>query len=262
MRSRKQILIALAIISVAGIIRLPVEAKLEAEIRGLHFREGAPDLALRDQLSQMQFVAALGGFRSLVASGLDIRTYLTLADKDWGELEALSNLTTTLQPRVEKYWDMASWHMAFNATSHYQNNVPDSEIRLAIRNQLVSSYTDKGKAFLKKGLTYLPDSGELHLALANLYRSKDPNPPEAAKHFRRAFECKGNPPLERAYAHELVKCSEPERWQTAYDILKRYYDQGERSRTPSGIRDLKVLEERLNIPFPLRIREQAPTPRR
>jgi len=236
-----------------------MEAQLDRELTELHFRGDLPDLAMREQIGQMGFMAALGGFRSLVASMLDIQAYLHLADKEWGKIEAIYTLICRLQPRNESYWDKGAWNCTYNATADFRD---DKELRAGVREKLISDYIEKGKSILNEGLIYNPDSGKLHIELGLLYRDKDPNPPRSAEHFLAAYERLGRGHLERSYAHELVKCSERARWERAYEVLKRHYDEGGKSRTPSAIRDLQILEERLWIPPSKRIRPPSNDPLR
>ncbi len=256
MKGHKSTLLALAIIVTSGVLRLPLEARLEKQLTEHHFREGTPGLDMREQLGQMGFVAAFGGFRSLVASMLDMLAYISFSNSEWGEVDRNYALICRLQPRMEKYWELASWHMAYNAVSYYKNSNPATEqIRQAVKDSLVSDYIERGKSYLQQGLVFLPENANFHRDLAHIFRDKDPNPPKAAEHYRKAFELSQRAHLERNYAYELVKCSEPNRWREAYEILKRHYDLGDRHRSASVIRDLKILEKRLHIPVILRIEE-------
>jgi hypothetical protein len=59
-----------------GIARVPLEQRLAAEHRRSNFRVVNFDLDLREQLGQLGFVAALSGFRSLVADALFIQAHV------------------------------------------------------------------------------------------------------------------------------------------------------------------------------------------
>ena len=48
-----------------GALKLPVERRLAAEHRALHFHGVEFNLNLREEIGQLGFVAALSGFRSL-----------------------------------------------------------------------------------------------------------------------------------------------------------------------------------------------------
>ena len=255
-KKTRRYLLCIAIVVVSGVVRLPLEAGLEDQMTEAGFREGAPGLELREELGQMGFVAAFGGLRSLVASILDLWAFVAFTDDEWGEVDSRYSIICRLQPKVEKYWELASWHMAYNAVAYYERSETATDsMRLAVRTKLMESYKDKGISYLERGLVFLPDSGKLHLSMASIHKDRRPNPAIAAHHYLRAFECQGLGHLERAHAHELVKFSEREAWEQAYSILKRHYDSGGRDRTLSVLRDLRVLEDRLQIPVVLRIPE-------
>ena len=56
-----------------------------------------------------------------------------------------------------------------------------------------------------------------------------------------------------------VKLGDRASWEKAYEILKRYYDKGKPyNRMERILRELPVLEERLNIPVGNRIRPPRP----
>ncbi len=63
-----------------------------------------------------------------------------------------------------------------------------------------------------------------------------------------AYKHGANSFYERRAAYEMVKLNERESDRQAYEILKRYYDQGMKMKGTTIMRDLPVLEERLGIP--------------
>ena len=68
-------LITLAVLIVMGLLKLPVERDLAALHRQEHFRGVEFNLDLREQLGQLGFIAALSGFRAIVADGLFIQAH-------------------------------------------------------------------------------------------------------------------------------------------------------------------------------------------
>src|SRR5512132_544456 len=103
-------LIALAVLIVMGLLKLPVERDLAALHRQEHFRSVEFNLDLREKLGQLGFIAALSGFRSIVADMLFIRAHVTWERTEWGRVLLLFRHVTTLQPRAILFWDMAAWH--------------------------------------------------------------------------------------------------------------------------------------------------------
>ncbi len=86
---------------VVGAARLPVEHALFLERTQQHLYSAPPlDLSLREQLGQLGFVAALGGFRSLVANFLFIQAHVAWERTEWSRVLNLFRQTTTLQPHA------------------------------------------------------------------------------------------------------------------------------------------------------------------
>jgi hypothetical protein len=97
-------------------VRLHFEERLTQEHRSAYFRNAKLDLDLRQRLGQMGFLAALSGFRSLVADVLWIQAHSAWERTEWGRMALLFDTVTSLQPRAVLFWDMAAWHMAYNAS--------------------------------------------------------------------------------------------------------------------------------------------------
>ena len=69
-------LVALASLVALGGIKLPIERDLTALHRQEHFRGVEFNLDLREKLGQLGFVAALSGFRAIVADALFIQAHV------------------------------------------------------------------------------------------------------------------------------------------------------------------------------------------
>ena len=104
------------LLPVFGALRLPIESRLSEQHRSAYFRQAQLDLDLREQIGQLGFLAALSGFRSLVADVVFIQAHVAWERTEWGRVFLLFREATTLQPRSVMFWDMAAWHMAWNAS--------------------------------------------------------------------------------------------------------------------------------------------------
>lgn len=237
-------IIILAVL-VFGALRFPIEHALLDTHRRLHFRSVDFNLDLRDQVSQFGFVAALSGFRSLVADTLFIQAHVAWERTQWGRVLLLFRQATTLQPRAVLFWDMAAWHMAWNASTAALND--PTQPREAIRIKAAREYFQLGKNFLERGIKNNPDRPELYEAMARLYRDKLGDHQKASEFFAQAADLPGAHAYARRFAaYELAQC--PAREQEAYARLRALYDQGEQERLPTLLRRLKELETRLDIP--------------
>ena len=247
----------LVLMSVAlfGAARLPMEHSISATHRELHLRAVDFNLGLREQLGQLGFVAALSGFRSLVADALFVQAHVAWERTEWGRVLLLFRQVTTLQPRAILFWDMAAWHMAWNASVAALND--PAQPRLALRVKAQREYFKLGKDFLERGIQNNPERPQLYEALARLYRDKYIDHEHAAEFFAKAAALPGAPSYEKRFAaYELSHCEGRER--EAYEHLRRLYDLGENERLPTLLSRLKDLEIKLDIPLDQRIPDRVP----
>jgi tetratricopeptide (TPR) repeat protein len=228
-----------------GALCVPIEHALLETHRRFHFRTVDFNLDLRDQVTQLGFVAALSGFRSVVADTLFIQAHVAWERTQWGRVFLLFRQATTLQPRAVLFWDMAAWHMAWNASTAALND--PTQPREALRIKAAREYFQVGKDFLEEGIRNNPDRPELYEALARLYRDKFLDHAKASEFFAKAADVPGAHAYVRRFAaYELAQC--PGREREAYGQLRALYDRGEQERLPTLVRRLKELEIRLDIP--------------
>ena len=239
-----KLLLALILI-LAGFI--PTKLKMESACR-----QSAPaplSLDLREKIGQSAFVAVLGGFRSVIADLLFIDAYSAWERTDWTTLLLRLRQATELQPRSILFWEIAGWHMAWNAATAAAE---DDSKSAATRRRLQFQYLKLGEDFLVRGVVHNPDKPQLYEALARLYRDKFQDHARAAENFEEASRLPGHASYdERFSAYELSYCEGRER--EAYDRLRVLYERGEKQRLPRLMTQLRAMEERLNIPHNERI---------
>ena len=242
-------------VAIFGAARLPIEETISEEHRRLHFRAVDFNLDLREQVGQVGFVAALSGFRSLVADALFIQAHVAWERTEWGRVLLLFRQVTTLQPRALLFWDMAAWHMAWNASTAALND--RTQPRLALRIKAQREYFALGRDFLERGIKNNPDRPQLYEALARLYRDKYNDHEHAAEFFTKAASLPGAPAyVKRFAAYELAQCAGREH--EAYDQLHALYRSSETERVPTLLRRLQELEIKLDIPADQRIPDLSP----
>jgi tetratricopeptide (TPR) repeat protein len=246
--------IVLAVLIGVGLLKLPIERDLSALHRQEHFRGVEFNLDLREQIGQLGFMAALSGFRAIVADALFIQAFSAWENTEWGRMLLLFRHITTLQPRVLLFWDTAAWHMAWNASIAAMND--QRQPRLALRVKAQREYFALGKDFLERGIKNNPDRPDLYEALARLYKEKYKDHEHAAECYARAAALPGAPSFDRRFsAYELSYCEGRER--EAYERLRSFYEEGEKERLPTLISRLKFLEEKLGIPQEQRIPDKV-----
>jgi tetratricopeptide (TPR) repeat protein len=230
---------------VFGAVKYPVERAIDNSHRQLHLRAVDFNLGLREQIGQLGFLAALSGFRSLVADALFIQAHVAWEETEWARMLLLFRQVTTLQPRALLFWDIAAWHMAWNASAAAIND--PTQPRLALRVKAQREYFALGKDFLERGIKNNPDRPQLYEALGRLYRDKYKDHQRASECFAKAAMLAGAASYDRRVAaYELSECEGRER--EAYEQLRSLYDLGEKERLPTLIKRLKFLQDKLNIP--------------
>jgi len=249
----RRLVLVLLIVLGFGATKLPVERNLLAQHRQERFRSVEFNLDLREQIGQLGFIAALSGFRSMVADVLFIQAHVAWEQTEWGRVLFLFRQVTTLQPRAILFWDMAAWHMAWNASVAAMND--RSQPRLALRIKAQREYFALGKDFLDRGIKNNPERPQLYESLARLYKEKYKDHARASEFFAKAAALPGAPRYDKRFsAYEVSYCEGRER--EAYERLRQLYDAGKNQRLPTLITRLKFLENKLAIPNEQRIPEQ------
>ncbi len=242
-------LVALLLLAFGG-LRVPIESSFAQQRRRAFFHETKLNLGLREQIGQLGFLAGLSGFRSLVADLVFIQAHVAWEETAWGRVLLLFREATTLQPRSLLFWDMAAWHMAWNASvaALYDRSQPNE----ALREKAAREYIALGKDFLERGIRNNPDRPQLYEALARLYRDKLENHAAAARAYARAATLPGAHSYdERFAAYELSFA--PGEEPAAYAQLLALYHRGPEERLPTLLKRLKFLEDKLQIPLEERI---------
>jgi hypothetical protein len=226
---------------------VPLKLKMEAACDRI--APGTLSLGLREQIGQSAFIAVLGGFRSVIADLLFIDAYSAWERTDWTYLLLRLRQATELQPRAILFWEMAGWHMAWNAGTAA---LEDDSKSPAARHRLQHDYLELGKDFLVRGIAHNPEKPQLYEALARLYRDKFHDHARAAENFEKAARLPGHASYdERFSAYELSYCEGRER--EAYARLRALYQRGEKERLPRLLNQLRAMEERLKVPANERI---------
>jgi hypothetical protein len=254
----KRGLIALAAIFAFGALKLPAERALALEHRESHFVEPELNLDFREKIGELGFVAALSGFRAVLADFLFIKAHAAWERTEWGRVLFLFRQVTALQPHVPLFWDTAAWHMAWNASTAALND--PSQPRQALRVQAQRDYFALGKDFLERGIKDNPRNPKLYESMAMFYRDKYNDHAHASEFYRKAADCPGAPSYDKRFsAYELSYC---EGWEPqAYIQLRRLYDEGPQERLPTLVKRLKYLEAKLNIAKDQRIPDSEPLKR-
>ena len=243
-------ILAALIILVFGAVRLPLEHALTQEHRAAFFHGAQLDLDMRERLGQMGFVAALSGFRAVIADLLWIQAHTAWERTEWGRMKLLFDTVTALQPRALMFWDLAAWHMAWNASVAMLDN--PNEPREALRIKAQREYWKIGEEYLLRGIHNNPERPLLYDRLGMLYRDKFQDPAKAQAAYEQCARLPGAPAYARRFAaYELSKI--PGREREAYNRLMELYRMGESEHLPTLLKRIQAMEEKLDVPPDQRI---------
>jgi hypothetical protein len=247
-------LLAVLILLGFGAARLSFEEKLTREHRAAFFHGAKLDLELRQQLGQMGFLAALSGFRAVVADVLWIQAHSAWERTEWGRMKLLFDAVTALQPRAVLFWDNAAWHMAWNASvAAFEDRTQPREV---LRIKAQREYFKIGEDFLLRGIQNNPERPVLYDRLAMLYRSKMNDHEKSAAAYQKCSQLPGAPEYAKRFAaYELAQV--PGKEQEAYERLLSFYNLGQKEQLPTLVRLLRELEEKLNVPSGQRIKSPS-----
>lgn len=252
---RRRLVIVFVALLAFGTVKLRFEEALEAQHRAAFFHGARLNLDLREQIGQMGFIAALSGFRSLVADVLYIAAHAAWERTEWGRMKLNFDAVTALQPRCVLFWDQASWHMAFNASIAAYDN--PKQPREGLRLKAQREYWKLGEEYLLRGIANNPDKPLLYDRLGFLYREKFQDHCKAAEAYRQCSLLPRAPQYaERFHAYELAQCPGHER--EAYELLLKLYQRGKDEHLPTLLRHLGELQEKLNIPADQKVDTSPP----
>jgi hypothetical protein len=235
---------------ILGAALLPWQITMQRSAKAAGFHSTPLNLSLREQIGQSGFLAALSGFRSPLAAFLWIEAHSAWEKTEWGRMAGLFDMVTTLQPHTLLYWDIAAWHMAWNASvAALQDKKQQSE---ALRERSSRQYIDLGRDILERGIRNNPDKYFLYERLGILLRDKEQDHAGAADAFAKAASFPDVPVyLKRFAGYEAARV--PGRERDAYDRLHALYQEGVKQRVPTLLARIRELEEKLQIPQDQRI---------
>ena len=248
-------LVATLLLGLAGAVLLPWQIELQYRGKAAGFRSISLNLGLREQIGQSGFLAALSGFRSPLAAILWIEAHTAWEKTEWGRMASLFDTVTTLQPHNLLYWDIASWHMAWNASAAALQDTKQASP--ALRERAARQYIALGRDILERGIRNNPSDYLLYERLGILLRDKQQDHSAAADAFAKAASMSSSPAyIKRFAAYEVSKV--PGREKEAYDRLRSLYEGGERF--PTLLSRVEELEGKLSIPKEQRISTAAKSP--
>lgn len=230
-----------------GAVKLPWEMRMSREQRRetLGFT-GPTAVAVREKLGQGLVLAALGGFRGLAANALMLQAHGAWEEKQWVRVRSALEMATLLQPRVALFWDLASWHMAWNAAvaaERYEGEESETRRRIEAR-----KWVEAGRELLERGTRAVPEKALLFQRLGDLYWQRLADYQAAAACYREALAKGDVPPyLERFVGYALEKAGDkPAALEYFRELRRSMGEPPAPGRRPEVVeREIRKLEEEL-----------------
>ncbi len=246
-------LAALLILVLGGLIRLPVEHRFGRELEAGGLAAPRLNLSLRDELGQSFFIAVLGGFRSLVASLIEVENLEAWSRQNWAKVDAAYALCNRLQPKEYHYWDFRAWMSAYNAFDYYKYQ---DRSRPGLDPWIRQNLVDHGIKVLKEGVPHLPEDYRLLRTLGALTsdfeKNQDADHKEASEWFYKAWQVRPDHRfLWRNYVYNLARA--PGYELEAWPLLLEMYHSGPdpaSDRTPTGMTLLVQLYPKVKAQLP------------
>lgn len=186
--STRRYWIKIVLIAVFGFfIKLPFEGNIQRARQNQKLDSTTLSITLRSKLSQNLAIALLGGFRALTADFIWLsQVHISWEDQVWYKLKEGAELCAILQPHAISFWDLGSWHMAWNAS--YSESANPKYPSLAYRLKLKQDWIEAGRDFLERGIQNNPNSWELNFSQARLLKDRCREPSSAIPYVLKAFE--------------------------------------------------------------------------
>jgi len=235
-----------------GIFKLPWEIRMTREQRQATVGFSGPTaVAVREKLGQGLALAALGGFRGLAANALMLQAHGAWQEQQWVRVRSALEMATVLQPRVALFWDLASWHLAWNAAvaaERYSGEPSETRRRIEAR-----KWVEAGRDLLERGTRAVPEKALLFQRLGDLYWQRLEDYQAAAACYREALT-KGDAPayLERFVGYALEKAGDKRGALEYFRELRRSMGEPpDPARRPEVVaREIQQLERELGISSP------------
>ena len=256
----KRIAAVLAALLVFGAVKFPLECSIANAHRSAFFHGARLNLSLREQLGQGAFLAALSGFRGVIADLLALQANGAWENTQWSRVLFLYEQITTLQPRSTLNWEMGAWYMAFDAAAEALRDRPKYQVKakdeiLQIQDPRPSqqrkresqAFIATGRKFLEQGIRNNPDRYVLYNRLGFLLMNKTSDHLAASQAYARAAEfpdCMGYEKRFAAYELSLVPGREAE----AYALLLALYRSGKAEHASRLLSRIQAMEEKLELP--------------
>ena len=225
---------------------------MESQRQNTYGFPGPTAVAIREKLGQGLALAFLGGFRGLTANALMLEAHAAWENQQWVRVRSALELATVLQPRVAMFWDMASWHLAWNAAvsvEQYAGEPNETRRRIEARR-----WVEAGRDLLERGTKAVPEKALLFQRLGDLYWQRLGDYASAANWYHQAIGKEDAPAyLERFVGYALDKSGDKKGALAYFQELRgRMGSSPDPSRRPEVVdREIQRLKKETQSPIPM-----------
>ncbi|HIE50879.1 MAG TPA: tetratricopeptide repeat protein [Armatimonadetes bacterium] len=174
-----------------------------------------------EDLSIVTIGAIMGGFRSLAADILWMKTDQYWHSGRWFRMLPICKAVALLEPNFIEVWTITGWHLAYNMS--VEANSPEE----------AAKFIRDGITFLREGIKWNPNRYDLYFELGWTFYDKLNNYERAAEYFKKALQFKHPAYMERLIAHAYERVPDIDQALKWYSISLRKY----------GLCDLRRLKE-------------------
>ena len=153
-----------------GLALLPMENHVRAQRLRLKYGGARVTFELREAIGQNLAIAMLAGLRGVVADFLWIQSHGFWEKKEWLRQYRDIVVVTTLQPQSILFWDLGSWHMAWNIGYAARTDPKNRTLAEGIKRE--REWHEKAREFLKRGIENVPNHYDLYFYMGWLYYQK------------------------------------------------------------------------------------------
>lgn len=236
------------VVVLAVFIKWGWEDSLQASYKELNLGGASLSVELRQKLGQNMAVALLSGFRGIVADFIWIRAHTAWEDQVWYKMKEGIEVAVLLQPHSISFWDVGSWHFAWNASYGESTNpkYPSQAYRLKVQ----KDWIEAGRLFLEEGIRNNPESYQLYWSMGYLLQAKFNDPLASIPFFKKASTFPEAPLyVPRMIGHMYVKGGQDEE---AWKWWKELYEQDHTAKPQQMWKKIAMwgaeAEEKLNLP--------------
>jgi tetratricopeptide (TPR) repeat protein len=253
---RTGLLVALGLLG-AGVVLRPLEAPAWEAVRA---KQPALRLdSLKDALGQGVTVGLLGGFRATVADFFWIKTNAVWETNNRPSTTKYIQLVTAIDPRPLYFWTNGSRMIAYDMPNWRIDEAGGWEAVSELRKRrFEEEQSAMAIKYLEGALGFHPNEPLLILEIGNIYANRLKDIETAARYYLEASKHPDAPYYAaRIYAEWVFR--RLDRPAEAYEFLKKLYPtlpkDDDMAQAPVVLGRIRELEEVLNVPVTLRVRE-------